>query len=108
MRLRPLPERRPVEAVAIIPGPVVPALGIDGHACQCVPEAERPQNTRCVGTELNAGSNLTESLRLLEQKRLDAALPKRQGEGNAADPAARDQDLETTVGHELALGRLQP
>jgi hypothetical protein len=52
----------------------------------------------CIGTELNAGYHLTESLRLLEQKRFDAALAQRQRQGDAADPAARDQDFETTMG----------
>src|SRR3954467_2907017 len=103
MRLRALAERRPVEAVAIIPGPVVPSLRIDDHTCQCLTEAERPENACCIGTKLNAGSNLTKSLRLLEQKRCDAAGPQRQRQGNAADPAARDQDFETTVGHDFLL-----
>ena len=44
MRLRPLAERCPVEAVAIVPGAVVPSLRIDGHTRQCVTQAERPEN----------------------------------------------------------------
>src|ERR1700758_3693759 len=55
MRLRPLAERCPVEAVAIIPAAVVPPLRIDGHTRQRVTEAEGSQNAGCVGTELNAG-----------------------------------------------------
>ena len=78
MRLRPLAERSPVEAVAIVPGPVVASFRIDGHTRQCVTEAERPENACCIGTELNAGSNLTESLGLLEQKRFNPALAERQ------------------------------
>src|SRR6266568_3222195 len=101
MRLRPLAERSPVEAVAIVPGPVVPPLRVDRHTCQCVTEAERPENACRIGTELNAGSNLTEGLGLLEQKRFDAALAERQRQGDAADPAACDQDFETTVGHDF-------
>src|SRR5215470_9406916 len=103
MCLRPLAQRCPVEAVAIIPGPVVAALRINRHARQCVPEAECPQNACCIGAELNAGSHLAKSFRLLEQNRFDAALPKRQGERDAADPAARDQDFESTVGHDFLL-----
>src|SRR5215510_5638448 len=103
MSLRPLAERCPVEAVAIVPGPIVPSLRKNRHTCQCVPEAERSQYPRCIGTELNASSNLSERLRLLEQKRLDAALPQRQGERDAADPAACDQDFESTLGHDFLL-----
>src|SRR5215831_16294792 len=99
MRFRPLAERRPVEAVAIVPGPVVPPLRINRHACQCIPEAEGPEHTRRIGTELNAGSNLSKGFCLLEQKGVNAALPERQGEGDAADPPTCDQDFETTVGH---------
>src|SRR6516165_463925 len=101
--LRPLAERGPVEAVAIIPGPVVPSLGIDRHTRQCVTEAERPENACCIGAELNAGSNLSESLCLLEQERFDSALPERQRRSDAADPAARDQDFEMPVGHDFLL-----
>src|SRR5215467_2712158 len=57
MLLRPLAERRPVEAVAIIPGPVVPSLRIDRHTGQGVAKAERPEHACGIGTELNAGSN---------------------------------------------------
>src|SRR5262245_13815567 len=101
MRLRSLAEWCPVEAAAIIPGPIVPSLRIDGHTCQCVTEAERPENPCSIGTELNAGSNLSESLRLLEQLRFDATLTKRQGRGDAANAAACDQDFETT--HDFLL-----
>ena len=102
VRLCPRAERRVVETVAIIPGAVVPSLGIDRHARQCLAEAERAQNPRGIGADLDASANLAKGFSLLEQQRLDAALPERQRGGDAADATAGDEDFELVARHERA------
>ncbi len=102
-RLGPLAERRVVEPVAGVPGAIVAPFRIVGDARQRIAEAERPQDARCIAADLEAGADLRERRRLLEQLGLDAALPQRQQRRDAADAAARDQDLEIFLGHEAAL-----
>ena len=94
MRLRPLAERRVVEAVAGVPGAIVAPFRIVRDARQRIAEAERPQDARRVAADLEAGADLAEGRRLLEQLGRDAALPQRQQRRDAADAAARDQDFE--------------
>ena len=102
MRLRPLAERRVVEAIAGVPGAIVAAFRTVDDARQRIAEPERPQDARRVAADLEAGADLGEGRRLLEQFGLDAALAQRQQRRDAADAAARDQDLSLwsdTTGH---------
>ena len=58
MRLRPLAERRVVEAVASVPGAIVASFRIVGDARQRIAEAERPQDPRRIAADLEAGADL--------------------------------------------------
>src|SRR5262245_46863795 len=74
MRLRPRAERGVVEALAHVPGAVIPSFRIDSDTRERLAETERAQNPGRIGAELDAGADLPEGLRLLEQLGLDAAL----------------------------------
>ena len=91
LRLRARAERRVVEAVAIIPGAVVACFRIHTDARQRLAEPERAQDAGGVGTELDAGANLTECFGLLEELGVDAARAKRQQRGETTDASAGDE-----------------
>ncbi len=74
-RLRLLAERRIVQPVAALPRPIVTPFRIVSDARQHVAEAECPQDSRGIAADLQAGADLGERSRLLEQLGLDAALP---------------------------------
>src|ERR1700743_3081678 len=70
-------ERRVIETVARVPGAIVAALRIIGDFGQGFAEAERAQDFGGVAADLKPGADLAESLGLLEQLGLDAALAQR-------------------------------
>ena len=64
----------------------------DHAGLELLAEPERDQDARGIGRELDAGADLLQPLRLLEQRDAEAALRDRQGGGQPADPRAGDDD----------------
>jgi len=56
-------------------------------------QAEREQNARAVGADLDAGADLLELARLFVNFDVDAALEQRKRRGQATDAGADDKDL---------------
>jgi hypothetical protein len=94
MHLRLFAERGPEDALASVPGTVVPPLRVDGDARQRSAQTQRAEYPRRVCTKLDAGADLPKCFRLLEQKGVDATLPQRERGRDATDAAAGDQDPE--------------
>ncbi len=59
---------------------------------QLLAEAERNQNARCVGRQLNAGADFLEALRLVEYGDMESMPRNRQGRSQPPDPRAGDDD----------------
>ena len=68
-------------------------------------QTERDQNACAVGAELNAGAELPQLRRLLEDLNADSALKHRQRRNQPADPGAGDQDFWWRRLHGLKLTR---
>src|SRR4051794_25228396 len=94
MRLGFLPKRRVIEPLAGVPAAIVAAFRIGRHALERLAKSELEQDTRRIRGDLEAGADLPERGRLFEQFDLDTALPQRQHCGDAADPAAGDENFQ--------------
>jgi hypothetical protein len=96
MHLRLFAQRGPEDALAGVPGTVVPPLWVDGGARQVSTQTQFAEYPRRVRTKLDAGPDLPERFRLLEQDCVNATLPQRERGCDAADAAPGDQDPEIT------------
>jgi len=67
-------------------------LGSDHMPPQLLAEAERNQNARCVGRQLNAGADFLKALRLVEYGDVESVPRNRQGRSQPPDPRAGDDD----------------
>ena len=74
-------------------------LGVDGAATGALADAERVEARERVRRELNAGADLADLRRLLEDDDAKAALRQRQRRGEAADAGAGDDDGVTRARH---------
>ena len=68
------------------------AIGVDGAAARALADAERIEGGEGVRRELDAGADLADLGRLLEDGDAKAALRERQRRGEAADAGAGDDD----------------
>ena len=89
------------------------AVGIDGACALPLADAERVECRERVGAELDAGADLAELSRLLEDLDAESLLGKCERGGKAADAAARDEDglvhgLSLTWGELVAWGGIEP
>jgi hypothetical protein len=71
-------------------------------APQSLVHAERNQNARGIGRELNAGADLFQALGLIENRDLKSALRERERGGQPADARAGDED---GPGRQMSVGR---
>src|SRR5882757_1132085 len=96
MRLCLLPERRVIEPLATVPAAIIAAVRIGRHALERLAKSKPEQDTRGIRRDLEARADLSERRRLFEQFDVDTALSQRQHRGDAADPAAGDENLQTS------------
>ena len=84
------------------------AVDVDGERAGLVADAEPVEAVEGVRAELDAGADLAEDRRLLEDDRAEALLGEAEGGGDAADAAAGDEDGES-LGHLrfLPLGNMR-
>ena len=85
-----LAEIEELPGVARIPEPDLLGRSLRHHAAHGRAEAERDQEARAVGAELNARAELAQLVGLLEDVDVEAALQQRQRRGQAADAGAGD------------------
>ena len=74
-------------------------IGVDGAAARALADAERVEGGERVRRELDAGADLADLRRLLEDDDAKAALRERQRRGEAADAGTGDDDRVTRARH---------
>ena len=96
MRLCFLPERRVIEPLGGVPAAIIAAFRIGSHALERFAKPKLEQDTRGIRRDLEASAHLSECGRLFEQFDIDTALSQRQHRGDAADPAAGDENFQAS------------
>jgi hypothetical protein len=86
-------EIEPVPGLARAPVPQLATLGPDLHPAERRFQAEREQDARAVGADLDAGADLPELARLLVDLDVDAAREQGERRGQATDARADHDDL---------------
>ena len=92
-------ERRLVQHAAGAQVAVIVGLRLDADGADRGFEADLAQHDRGIAGDLDAGADLGHHLGLLQHQRVDAVMAQRNGSGQPANTAARDQN---------AHGRLRP
>src|SRR5262245_41436301 len=83
----------PVPSFSGAPVPQLAALRAHLHLAEGRFQAEREQNARAVGADLDAGADLLELARLFVNLDVDAALEQGQRRGEPADAGADDDHM---------------
>ncbi len=96
MRFRFLPEWGVIKTFAGVPAAIIATIRVGRHALERLSKPELEQDTRGIRGNLEAGADLPERGRLFEQLDVDTALSQRQHRGDAADPAAGDENFQPT------------
>jgi hypothetical protein len=86
--LDPVAQRGAQQCPAIFPATLVPGQRTHARPGQAVGEAEPVEHARRIGTDLDAGSNLSQRRCLLVDVDVEARAQQRQRRGQTADPAA--------------------
>jgi hypothetical protein len=97
--------RAEIEELPALPGAPeadLLALRLDRDAAERILEPERDQNAGPVGADLDAGADLAQRRRLLEDGDVEAATQQRERGGETADPGTDDEDARRS-GQDAAL-----
>src|SRR4051794_23099820 len=96
MRLCLLPEWCVIQPFARVPPSIIATFWIGSHTLERLAKPKLEQDTRSISRDLKASPYLSERSRLFKQLHVNAALPQRQGRGDAADAAANDKNFQAS------------